>query len=96
MTIWCAHWLALEKGKAGEVYNVAASHIRPMGEWLKMLLRLTPVEIKMKVDSARLRTVEPQRLLVNSEKFRRRTGWRETVPPETMFQDVLNWWRSHV
>ena len=91
-----AHWLAIQKGKPGEIYNVAASKVKTMREWLSILLRLTKVSVRIESDVERRKVIEPTRLFVNSRKFRQATGWHETITPEDAFKKVLDWWRSHV
>ncbi len=91
-----AHFLAIQKCKPGEVYNVAAFSVRPMGEWLDLLLSLTPIRVRLHVNPGLKRVIEPHRLFVNSQKFRRQTGWSETIHPQAVFQNVLNWWRANV
>lgn len=91
-----AYWLALLKGKSGEIYNVGAQNVKTMGEWLQDLLNLSDAEIKIQEDPARRRLKEPIRIAINSRKFRRATGWYETEPILRTFEQVLDWWRSRV
>lgn len=91
-----AYWIALQKAKPGEIYNIGALSVDKMSFWLSELLKLSAVKVKIKVDEARKRLKEPLRISIDSSKFRKLTHWQETVPLSSTFQNVLNWWRSHV
>jgi nucleoside-diphosphate-sugar epimerase len=64
--------------------------------WLKELLKLSDIKVRIQMDPERRRLKEPQRILVDSKKFRKATGWKETRTLEEVFIEVLNWWRAHV
>ena len=91
-----AYWLALQKAKPGEIYNVGALKVRKMRDWLRDLLKLTNEKIEVRMDPARKRLKEPIRIAINSQKFRKISGWREQVPIDKTIRDVLNWWRKNV
>lgn len=91
-----AYSLALQKGKPGEIYNIGAQSTKPMGEWLHKLLRLTKIKVKTCQTPERKRLKEPFTISLNSSKFRRLTGWRETISIDDTFRHILDWWRSRV
>ncbi|PIQ85365.1 MAG: hypothetical protein COV74_09200 [Candidatus Omnitrophica bacterium CG11_big_fil_rev_8_21_14_0_20_45_26] len=91
-----AYWLVLRKGKAGQLYNISAQQVEPMAHWLDLLLKMSTKKIKVIQEKTRLNLIEIPKLRVSSQKFRRLTGWRETHSLKQVFQDVLNWHRSHV
>ncbi|MHB1416899.1 MAG: GDP-mannose 4,6-dehydratase, partial [Chloroflexota bacterium] len=49
------YWLSLEKGVAGEVYNIGSGTTRSVGEMLQILLTLSKADIDVRVDPSRLR-----------------------------------------
>jgi GDP-4-dehydro-6-deoxy-D-mannose reductase len=89
-----AYWLSLEKGEVGDVYNIGTGQAYSMKEVLDMLLALTKVKVKVKVDPARLRPSDVPILLSDSRKFVSLTGWKPKIPLKKTFQDLLNYWRE--
>jgi GDP-4-dehydro-6-deoxy-D-mannose reductase len=91
-----AYWLALEKGEAGEVYNVGAGRTVAVGEMLETLLGFSAVKVDTVEDPARLRPSDVPILWADVTKFRKRTGWEPTIPFKTTLHDLLNYWRERV
>jgi GDP-4-dehydro-6-deoxy-D-mannose reductase len=90
-----AYLLALEKGKAGEVYNICHGRDWSIQEVLDLLLARSEVEVRVEIDPERKRPSDVPVLLGSFERFERRTGWRPTIPFETTLEDLLAWWREH-
>jgi GDP-4-dehydro-6-deoxy-D-mannose reductase len=91
-----AYWLALEKGKPGEVYNIGSGRCRTVKEMLETLLSLASAKITVKQDPARLRPSDVMLLLGDSSKFQQATGWKPTIPLERTLEDSLNYWRNRL
>ena len=91
-----AYWLALEKCKPGEVYNICSGRARAMKEVLDILLGLTKQKIKIKQDPKRLRPSDVPVLEGDSSKFRELTGWKPEIPFEKTLEDLLNYWREKI
>lgn len=89
-----AYYLSLEKGKAGEVYNICREKNWTIREILDMLVGLSNVEIKVEVDPARLRPSDVPVLLGDCSKFRKDTGWNPEIPFEKTLSDIIEFWRS--
>lgn len=97
-TVW-AYWLALEKGKAGEVYNICSEKAISMQEMLDQLLELSTVdkgEITVTADPKRMRPSDVPLLLGNCSKFKQQTGWTCTIPFEQTLNDLLDYWRKRL
>ncbi len=90
------YWLALEKGQAGEVYNIASGKAYTIQEILDHLLRESSVKVKIETCSDRLRPSDVPILVGDSQKFRRATGWAPTIPFEKTLEDLLNYWRAEL
>ncbi|MFQ5511855.1 MAG: GDP-mannose 4,6-dehydratase [Candidatus Krumholzibacteriia bacterium] len=88
------YFLALEKGKAGEVYNICAEKAWTIREMLDMLLSLTDAKIDVEQDPARMRPSDVPRLLGDCSKFRGDTGYKPEIPFETTLRDTLDFWRK--
>lgn len=91
-----AYWLALEKCKPGEVYNICSGKARSIKEVLDILLGLTKVKVKIKKDPKKLRPSDVPVLQGDSSKFRKATGWKPEIPFEKTLADLLNYWREKV
>ena len=91
-----AYWLALEKGKPGEVYNIGSGRCRTVKEMLETLLSLASAKITVKQDPARLRPSDVMLLVGDSSKFQQATGWKPTIPLERTLEDSLNYWRNRL
>ncbi len=89
-----AYFLALEKGKSGEVYNICSENSWRIGDMLDRLLSMTTAEISVKQDPARLRPSDVPRLRGDCSKFKRDTGWEPEIPFETTLSDMLDYWRG--
>lgn len=89
-----AYWLAVVKGKPGEVYNIATGHGVRISEMLDQVLALSRVEVKVEVDPSRLRPSDVEILIGDSSKFRADTGWEPRIPFEQTLRDLLAYWRE--
>lgn len=90
-----AYWLAVVKGKPGEVYNIATGHGVRISEMLDQVLALSRVEVKVEIDPARLRPSDVEILIGDSSHFRADTGWEPRIPFEQTLRDLLDYWRGH-
>lgn len=91
-----AYWLALEKGRAGEVYNLSSGRGVRIGELVDIFLELCGTKIKIQKEPARVRPDDLAFCVGNSDKFRRQTGWRAMIPLKQTLLDLLNDWRREV
>ena len=89
-----AYWLALEKCRPGEVYNICSGRAWQIREVLDLLLGMTRVKIDVRQDPARLRPSDVPVLLGDASKFRAETGWQPTIPFEQTLRDMLEYWRA--
>jgi GDP-4-dehydro-6-deoxy-D-mannose reductase len=91
-----AYILLMEKGTAGEVYNIGFGATRTMQSFLDQLLALGRVPIKVDRDSNLMRKVETAKVRVNSKLLQQTTGWRPQIPAERTLWDMLEYCRKHV
>ncbi|GAA3408557.1 GDP-mannose 4,6-dehydratase [Paenibacillus hodogayensis] len=89
-----AYWLALEKGRPGETYNIASGTCCTIREMLDLLLSYSNVKISIQEDPARLRPSDVEILLGDYSKFHAETGWKPEIPFETTMKDLLQYWRD--
>jgi GDP-4-dehydro-6-deoxy-D-mannose reductase len=88
-----AYWLAVTKGKPGEVYNIATGEGIVIRKMLDRIIELAQVEVKIETDPARLRPSDVEILIGDSSKFRADTGWEPRIPFEQTLRDLLDHWR---
>jgi GDP-4-dehydro-6-deoxy-D-mannose reductase len=88
------YWLALEKGKPGEVYNICSGVGRKISDILDMLIELSGVKVKVIKEEKRFRPSDVPVLLGDHSKFRKETGWEPTIPFEQTLKDLLGFWRE--
>lgn len=93
-----AYWLATEKCEPGEIYNIASGKGYTIKEVLDKLLSFsTHKSIEIKSDPERMRPSDVPKLIGDSQKFRKVTGWK----PEFSFldqtlKDLLDYWRNKI
>lgn len=91
-----AYWLIMEKGKAGETYNVCSGKAYAIGEILDILLSKARVKVEIRNDPERSRPADIPVLLGDPAKIFRATGWKPEIPFERTLEDVLNYWRQMI
>ena len=89
-----AYWLATQRAKPGEVYNIATGSGITIRAMLDKLLALAKVEVKVETDPARLRPSDVEVLIGDSSKFRADTGWEPRIPFDQTLADLLDYWRA--
>ena len=90
-----AYWLASQKCKFGEPYNVCSQKVKSMRWVLDVLISLSTVkDIKVVVDPYRFRPLDVAVHVGDYSKFKKQTGWRPKVPLEKTLENVLNYWRQ--
>ena len=90
------YWLSLEKGEAGEVYNICSGRCFSMREVLDMLIEFSEVEVKVESDTERMRPSDVPILLGNGRKFQDLTGWKPKIPFDRTLRDILDYWRENL
>lgn len=90
-----AYWLAIRKGKAGEVYNICSEKAFSIRELLDRLLAMSSGRITVRQDPETLRFSDVALLLGDSTKFRRQMGWRPDIPLTSTLHETLEYWRRN-
>ena len=93
-----AYYLTLTRGIPGEIYNIAGDSTLTIKKVLQILLKLSPVatKIKIEVDPKLLRPADSVSKLPDDNKFRRLIGWKPQITIEQSLEDLLNWWRERI
>jgi len=90
------YYLALEKAKPGECYNLCSGKAYKMREVLDMLLGLTKIKIEVRQDPKRMRPSDVPILLGDHSLFSKTTGWKPEIPFEKTLKDLLDFWRKRI
>ena len=93
-----AYYLLLTKNpKPGEVYNIGGNYSCTVKDMLNYLLSISKVkDIRIKIDKSRIRPIDADLQIPNTNKFSRVTGWKPNIPFEKTMLDLLNYWRIKV
>lgn len=89
-----AYYLALLKGKTGEVYNLGSGKGYKMQEILNLLLSHAHKKITIQKDQSLLRPIDNPILICDASKFYKLTGWKPKIALADSLGSVLNYWRS--
>lgn len=90
------YWLALEKAKPGEEYNICSGKGVTIKKVLEVLLGYTNKNISVKQDQSRMRPSDVEILVGDFSKFRKQTGWKPEIHFDKTLLDLLNYWREKV
>ncbi|MFH1850447.1 MAG: GDP-mannose 4,6-dehydratase [archaeon] len=90
------YYLAVQKGKPGERYNICSGTAWSIQKVLDTLLSMTKADIKVIPDPERMRPSDVPILLGDCTKFYEATGWKPTIPFEQTLRDLLEYWRETV
>ena len=88
--------LAVEKCQPGESYNMCSGDAIRIMDLLNLLMSMTNKKIEVQQDPDRMRPSDVGILQGDSSKFKKQTGWKQTIPLEKTMEDLLNYWRERV
>jgi GDP-4-dehydro-6-deoxy-D-mannose reductase len=89
------YWDLLERGAAGEVYNLCSGVDWSIERMLNFLLAESRVpKIEIRQDPSRLRPSDVPVLRGSAEKIEKAVGWRPQIPLERTLTDLLDYWRA--
>lgn len=91
-----AYVMLIQKGKAGETYNVGSGNAISIQELLDKILRLSKKEITVEVDFNKLRPLDVPIIAADIQKLQRITGWKRRILLEDSLEEILNYWRQRV
>ena len=82
-----AYRLLIEKGRAGEAYNVASGNLAQIKEILEKLCAISGVSPKLEVDPELYRPTDSSPIM-STKKIFKDTGWKPEIPIEQTLQDL--------
>lgn len=92
------YMLVTHKPIAGEYYNIGGNYTCTVRKMLEYLTSLSPAkeEIKIEVDPERLRPIDADLQVPNTDKFKGHTGWEPQITFEKTMYDLLEYWRTEI
>jgi GDP-4-dehydro-6-deoxy-D-mannose reductase len=90
------HMLLTVNPVPGEVYNVAGDFVCTVGDVLRDLMNLSRIPLVTEKDECRVRPIDADNQVFDTEKFRSHTGWRPEIKYEQTLVDLLDYWRDKV
>jgi GDP-4-dehydro-6-deoxy-D-mannose reductase len=91
------YWALLERGAAGEVYNLCSGTDWSIERMLQFLIAQSTVSgIQVRTDPARLRPSDVPVLRGCADKIEAAVGWRTRIPLERTLGDLLDYWRQRI
>jgi GDP-4-dehydro-6-deoxy-D-mannose reductase len=88
--------LALERGSAGEVYNLGSGTPRSIQELVDTFLRIAKISLRVEPDPTRSRPSDTPVSYCDTRNFKQQTGWEPQISFEQTLHDTLEYWRARV
>ena len=89
-----AYALLVQKGQAGETYNIGSGHAIAIREILDQICAMTDHDIHVEVDPERLRPVDIPIIEADTHKLHAATGWQPEIPLSQTLKETLDYWRA--
>lgn len=91
-----AYTALMERGKAGEIYNVGSGTGRRIQSLLDALRSRSRVPVHVETDPQRLRPIENTAVIADTSRLRDQTGWQPEISFDSMLDRLLEYWRHEV
>lgn len=91
--VW-AYYLALERGKPGEVYNLGSGKVVKIEDVLAMMLSFAKVKIQVRQDKKLFHPQDIKIIYCDFSQFKRETGWYPKIPTRTTLFDTIEYERG--
>jgi GDP-4-dehydro-6-deoxy-D-mannose reductase len=85
-------YLASQKGKPGEAYNLCAVKTHEIGKMLQMAIRLSGVQVEVRQAARLMRPSDEKIIFGSTRKFRKQTGWKPLRSIEQTLASMLEYW----
>lgn len=91
-----AYALLMEKGEAGDVYNLGSGKSVAIKTILDTLLSFTKTSISVERDDALYRPLDTPEVICDATKIMDLTGWKPEIPLEQSLEEALEYFRKLV
>jgi GDP-4-dehydro-6-deoxy-D-mannose reductase len=92
----CAYRRLACSGQGGEIYNLGRGEGTKIADALEYLRSQAKREVPVRVDSARVRSVDQPLLIADSSKLRSAVGWEPCYTIEQTLTDMLEFYRNMI
>ncbi len=89
-----AYFLAINKGKIGEVYNIGTGMSYKISDILNTLVSMSTTKINIVKDKDLIRPSDTPELLCDASKFIRLTNWHPEYKLNETLRETLDYWRK--
>ena len=89
-----AYHAIMERGQAGEVFNVCSGEVTSVRAILKTLLEISGGSVRIETDPKLFRPEKPVSVYGDNSFLRQRTGWRPNISLKQTLGDLLDYWRE--
>lgn len=87
-------YLAAQKGKRGEAYNLCACETHEIGDLLKTAMRLSGVRAEVRVAERLIRPSDEKIIFGDTQKLQKDTGWKPQRSLEQTIGRMLAYWED--
>lgn len=87
-------YLALERATPGEVYNISGETVYEIEEIIGYLREIVDFDFELKTDPKLIRPTDEPIIYGDSSKFKKDTGWSQSIPLKKTLNDMLDYWRA--
>ena len=95
-----AYWVAMEKCNPGELYLIGSDETEKIYTYREIIDKLISISsidnISIKQVPEYTRPTSVPRLIGDTSKFRKLTGWKPEISVDKMLEDILEYWRDFV
>lgn len=91
-----AYALLIQKGEAGETYNVGSGQAYEIREVLDLIIANSTAQIRVEVDPAKIRPVDVPIIQADTSKLCETTGWEKQISIEQTIRETLDYWRKEL
>lgn len=92
-----AYFSIVNKGYAGEIYNVCSGNKYKISDLLDMLISLSTYKnIRINVNKSKFRAIDVKVIYGNNSKLKAHTGWESGYPIKISLRDTVDYWRNNV
>ncbi|MFZ3283123.1 GDP-mannose 4,6-dehydratase [Pseudomonas sp.] len=91
-----AYFALLEKGQAGQVYNICSGREQSIRSLIEQLADLAEVNMQLVQDPARMRRADQRRVCGSHARLTKTTGWMPEITTQQSLRAILSDWEKRV
>jgi GDP-4-dehydro-6-deoxy-D-mannose reductase len=91
-----AYTLLMEKGRAGEAYNIGTGRTHAMQEVVDRLLAVSGVRVEVRQRADLVRVADTAAVRADAGKLQRETGWAPALALDRTLRDTLDYWKQQL